>query len=58
MMDFALAGVKWWSLIVLDGYSRTMLAGAVAPLGGELGGHDGALYRVSALWRPAALDFG
>src|SRR6266545_4961484 len=21
----------WWSLIVLDGYSRTMLAGAVAP---------------------------
>src|SRR5256886_15461778 len=31
MMDFALAGVKWWSLILLDGYSRTMLAGAVAP---------------------------
>jgi transposase InsO family protein len=31
MMDFALDGVKWWSLIVLDGYSRTMLAGAVAP---------------------------
>jgi putative transposase len=31
MMDFTLAGVKWWSLIVLDGYSRTMLAGAVAP---------------------------
>ena len=31
IMDFALAGVKWWSLIVLDGYSRTMLAGAVAP---------------------------
>jgi transposase len=30
-MDFALNGVKWWSLIVLDGYSRTMLAGAVAP---------------------------
>jgi transposase InsO family protein len=30
-MDFAIAGVKWWSLIVLDGYSRTMLAGAVAP---------------------------
>src|SRR4030095_16888409 len=24
-------GVKWWSLIVLDGYSRTMLAGATAP---------------------------
>ncbi len=31
MMDFAIDGVKWWSLIVLDGYSRTMLAGAVAP---------------------------
>jgi putative transposase len=31
MMDFALEGVRWWSLIVLDGYSRTMLAGMVAP---------------------------
>jgi transposase InsO family protein len=30
-MDFALDGVKWWSLIILEGYSRTMLAGAVAP---------------------------
>jgi transposase InsO family protein len=30
-MDFDIDGVKWWSLIVLDGYSRTMLAGAVAP---------------------------
>jgi len=30
-MDFAIEGVKWWSLILLDGYSRTMLAGAVAP---------------------------
>jgi transposase len=30
-MDFELDGVRWWSLIVLDGYSRTMLAGAVAP---------------------------
>jgi transposase InsO family protein len=30
-MDFALDGVKWWSLILLDGYSRAMLAGAVAP---------------------------
>jgi integrase-like protein len=25
-------GAKWWSLIILDGYSRTMLAGAVAPV--------------------------
>jgi hypothetical protein len=24
MMDFALDGVKWWSLIILDGYSRTI----------------------------------
>jgi transposase InsO family protein len=31
IMDFAFDGVKWWSLIMLDGYSRTMLAGAVAP---------------------------
>ena len=31
MMDFALDGVKWWSLILLDGYSRTILAGAIAP---------------------------
>ena len=31
MMDFKIDGVKWWSLIVLEGYSRTMLAGAVAP---------------------------
>jgi transposase InsO family protein len=30
-MDFALDGVKWWSLLMLDGYSRTILAGAVAP---------------------------
>src|SRR6266542_3176936 len=31
IMDFALDGVRWWSLIILDGYSRTMLAGAVVP---------------------------
>jgi hypothetical protein len=30
-MDFAIDGVKWWSIIVLDGSSRTMLAGATAP---------------------------
>jgi hypothetical protein len=30
-MDFAIDGVKWRSLIVLEGYSRTILAGAVAP---------------------------
>jgi hypothetical protein len=31
MMDFALDGVRWWSRIMLDGYSRTILAGAIAP---------------------------
>jgi transposase InsO family protein len=31
IMDCPLEGATWWSLIVLDGYSRTMLAGAVAP---------------------------
>jgi transposase len=31
MMDFAMQGHRWWSLIILDGYSRTMLAGAIAP---------------------------
>ena len=30
-MDFALEGVKWWRLVRLDGYSRTILAGAIAP---------------------------
>jgi winged helix-turn helix protein len=30
-MDFALEGVHWWSLIILEGYSRTMLAGMIAP---------------------------
>jgi transposase InsO family protein len=32
MMDFALEGVRWWSLIILDGYFRAMLAGVVAPV--------------------------
>jgi transposase InsO family protein len=31
MMDFAVDGVRWWSLVMLDGYSRTILAGAMAP---------------------------
>jgi hypothetical protein len=30
-MDVALDGVQWWSIILLEGYSRTMRAGAVAP---------------------------
>jgi Integrase core domain/Winged helix-turn helix len=30
-MDFTMHGVRWWSLLILDGYSRAMLAGAVAP---------------------------
>jgi hypothetical protein len=28
---FALDGVWWWSLIILEGYSHTILAGAMAP---------------------------
>jgi transposase len=30
-MDFALDGVKWWSIVILEGYSRTIVAGAMAP---------------------------
>jgi hypothetical protein len=30
-LDFAFDGAKWWSLIILEGYSRTMLAGMIAP---------------------------
>ena len=30
-MDFALDGVKWWSILMLEGYARTSLAGAMAP---------------------------
>lgn len=30
-MDFALDGVKWWSILILEGYARTILAGAMAP---------------------------
>jgi putative transposase len=30
-MDFALEGGKWWSIVLLEGYSRTIVAGAVAP---------------------------
>ena len=57
-MDFAIEGVKWWSLIILDGYSRTMLAGAGGTHGSQLGGPDGPLYGVSALWRPPGVDLG
>jgi transposase InsO family protein len=30
-LDVRVHGVKWWSLIILEGYSRTILAGAIAP---------------------------
>ena len=30
-LDFRLDGVKWWSVLILEGYSRTILAGAIAP---------------------------
>ena len=55
-MDFALDGVQWWSLIILEGYSRTMLAGHDRPHRSDLGGADGPLYRLSALWRPRHLS--
>jgi transposase InsO family protein len=29
-MDAALDGVTWWSLVILEGYSRTILAGMIA----------------------------
>jgi transposase len=32
MMDFAFDGVNWWSVLSLDGSSRAILAGAVAPV--------------------------
>jgi hypothetical protein len=31
MMDVALDSGKWWSIIILDGHSRTISAGAMAP---------------------------
>src|SRR5207237_8243901 len=30
-MDIALDGVEWWSILILEWYSRTILAGAMAP---------------------------
>jgi hypothetical protein len=30
-MDVAVEGVRWWSLIILEGDSRTLLAGMIAP---------------------------
>jgi transposase InsO family protein len=30
-MDVAVDGVHWWSLVILEGYSRTILAGMIAP---------------------------
>jgi transposase len=30
-MDVALEGVKWWRMVLLEGYARTILAGAMAP---------------------------
>jgi hypothetical protein len=49
-MDFALDGVRWWSLIILEGDSRTMLAGMIAPTEATWVALM-VLYRLSALWR-------
>jgi transposase len=52
MMDFALEGVRWWSLLLLEGYSRTILAGAVAPAEASWP------YRTDAAIRPHLLSCG
>ena len=57
MMDCKLNGGKWWSIVILEGYSRTRLAAAVTPAGSQLGGDAGALDRLSTVWRPAADAF-
>jgi transposase InsO family protein len=31
LLDVRVEGVKWWSILILEGYSRTILAGALAP---------------------------
>ena len=47
MMDFALDGVKWWSLIMLEGY-RVPCSLVPGASGSQLGGLDGPLHGVSA----------
>ena len=54
-MAVAIDGVHWWRLILLEGYSRTMLAGMIAPTeatGVALMGLDTACLRYGA---PASL---
>jgi transposase len=55
-MDFALEGVTWWSRIMVDGYSRTHAGRGGGAHGSQLGGADGPLYGVSALWGPPGVN--
>jgi hypothetical protein len=43
-MDFALDGIKWWSIILLDG--------------SQLGRVDGPLYSLPSLWSPPGPHLG
>src|SRR2546425_12461067 len=52
MMDCAIEGHRWWSLIILDGSSRTMLAGAGAPPEARWGALTGPYAAVRRYGRP------
>ena len=58
MMDFALEGVRWWSLIILDGHSRNLLAWALVPVEANWGALMVLYTALSALWRPSDFDLG
>ena len=54
-MDFAMDGVQWWSLIILGGLLADHAGRGCRAHRSHLGGADGALYRLSALWGPRDL---
>ena len=56
-MDCKLNGVTWWSMVILEGYSRHDTGRGSGPLRSQLGGAAGALYRLSTVRRPAAEAF-
>ena len=55
MIDFAIEGHRWWSLIILDGYSHHA-GGAVAPTEASWSPSQCSM-RGTALWRPRPPDF-
>jgi hypothetical protein len=57
-MAVALDGGTWWSLMVLDGYARTRLAGAVAPTEASWGGPGRARHGLLTRWRTSGLGVG